>query len=271
MLLKVLLPIHQGQIILICYFQCSALLSAVDESTATCIPAVNRPHEKKLPGWSELIKPYQEDAKFYYALWLSYGKPLNCDLHNAMKHYRNQYHFAIRRLKRNQENIKNQKLLDHCLNGNSTNLIKEFKKQNNSQTPKSTVIDGNSNDQSIADSFSEKYQKNDSTNNLLHEINVLDQSINDNNFVKVENLSTSVVYQALQSLKNTKNDNVFTFKSDALIHGADILVKYFTLLFQSFLIHGYVPSILSTSTLQPIIKDKLGNKSFLTTNECSTI
>ena len=155
MLLKVLLPIYQGQIILICYFQCSALLSAVDESTA------------------------------------------------------------------------------------------------------------------IADSFSEKYQKNDSTNNLLHEINVLDQSINDNNFVEVENLSPSVVYQALQSLKNMKNDNVFTFKSDALIHGADILVKYFTLLFQSFLIHGYVPSILSTSTLQPIIKDKLGNKSFLTTNECS--
>ena len=150
------------------------------------------------------------------------------------------------------------------MNGNSTNLIKEFKKQNNSQTPKSTVIDGNSNDQSIADSFSEKYknlyQKNDSTNNLLHEINVLDQSINDNNFVEVENLSPSVVYQALQSLKNMKNDNVFTFKSDALIHGADILVKYFTLLFQSFLIHGYVPSILLTSTLQPIIKDKLGNK-----------
>ena len=146
------------------------------------------------------------------------------------------------------------------MNGNSTNLIKEFKKQNNSQTPKSTVIDGNSNDQSIADSFSEKYQKNDSTNNLLHEINVLDQSINDNNFVEVENLSPRVVYQALQSLKNTKNDNVFTFKSDALIHGADILVKYFTLLFQSFLIHGYVPSILLTSTLQPIIKDKLGNK-----------
>ena len=243
---------------------CENLLSAIDDATTHNIPPVSRPKEKKCPGWLAMVKPFQDDAKFYHAIWISYGKPKDCPLHDTMKRSRNNYHYAVRRLKRNEEEIKNQHLLDHCLKGKSSNLIKEFKKQNQCRPQKTSVIDGQCTDQNIANNFGKiyknLYQKNNSSELLNTQIYDLESKITANNYAEIESLSPSVVYQAISSIKNCKNDNAFSFKSDALINGKDVLTNYLTVLFQSFLIHGYIPHSILTSTLQPIIKDKLGDK-----------
>ena len=61
--------------------------------------------KKTIAGWTEEVKVFQEEAQFYYSLWLSAGRPNNTDLHWAMKHSRNQFHYAVRRAKRNEETI----------------------------------------------------------------------------------------------------------------------------------------------------------------------
>ena len=78
------------------------IFSAIDR----CIENVakkqrnNIPKAKVVPGWSELVRPFCDQAKFWNAVWISAGKPLNCVLHNIMKRTRNQYHYAIRKCKR---------------------------------------------------------------------------------------------------------------------------------------------------------------------------
>lgn len=243
---------------------CQSVLGAIDDATLTNIPPVSRPKEKKHPGWLKMVKPYQEDARFYHAVWVSYGKPLNCPLHDTMKRSRNSYHYAVRRLKRNAEAIKNHQLLEHCLNGNSTDLIKEFKKQNQCDRQNVTVIDGHCTDQNISNNFGkiykDLYQSNNSSELLKDQIYYLESNINASNYSEVERLNPSVVYQAIESLKSCKNDNNFSFKSDAVINGKDVLTNYLTVLFQAFLIHGYIPHFILSATLQPIIKDKIGDK-----------
>ena len=65
------------------------------------------------------------------------------------------------------------------------------------------------------------------------------------------------MFQAISSLHKNKSDNTYAWKSDAIIYGGDILSNYFTLLFHSFLLHGYVPKSLLSCTLKPIMKDSL--------------
>ena len=62
-------------------------------------------------------------------------------------------------------------------------------------------------------------------------------------------------------LDRGRNDSLYKFKSDAFVVGKDILSEYLALLFQSAFIHGYLPNTILLAKLQPIIKDKLGNKS----------
>ena len=59
------------------------VLGAIDR----CIESVakkqrnNIPKAKVVPGWSELVRPFCDEAKFWNAIWISAGKPLNTVLH----------------------------------------------------------------------------------------------------------------------------------------------------------------------------------------------
>ena len=65
---------------------------------------------KVVPGWSEAVKPFREDAMFWHAVWKSSGKPLNNSIHHTVKRTRNLYHYAIRKCKKSVEQIKKNKL-----------------------------------------------------------------------------------------------------------------------------------------------------------------
>ena len=245
------------------YF-CNSIMHAIDSATSNNIPPAKIPNEKRTPGWSDMVKPYQDDANFYYAIWVSYGKPLNCPLHNTMKHYKNLYRYSIRRLKRQEESIRNDKLLEHCLKGNSKNIVKEFNQQNPNRQHAADIVDGYSSSDDISNNFAsiykDLYQKNDSSDLLNAQLDGINSNISAENFTEVDQLTPAVVYQAISSLHKSKNDNSYNFKSDAVIQGKDSLVKHLTLLMQAFLIHSHVPKDILISSLHPIIKDKLGDK-----------
>lgn len=242
------------------------LLEAIDASVKAKIPSTRSNHnDKVVPGWSSLVKPYQNDANFWHSIWLSYGKPVNCELHNVMKRTRNAYHYAVRKVKKNRAKIQQDKMVDSLISGGTSNLLKELKSQRLGNTNNiATKIDGHSGSVNIAKHFSSIYSKLYSKNNSDEEMNDFLGDLNNNiglqNLSEIENVTPQIVYQAICSLHNNKSDNFFDWKSDALLNGSDILTDYFTLLFHSFLMHGYVPSSLLTCSLQPIIKDNLGDK-----------
>ena len=53
----------------------------------------------KVPGWSLHVKPFKDSAMFWHSIWVSFGKPVNNQLHNVMKHSRNKYHYKVRKQK----------------------------------------------------------------------------------------------------------------------------------------------------------------------------
>ena len=43
---------------------------------------------KVVPGWSEAVKPFRDDAMFWHVVWKSSGKPLTTSIHHTMACYK---------------------------------------------------------------------------------------------------------------------------------------------------------------------------------------
>ena len=81
------------------------LTESVDTSVKNNIPMSNyansnKPRGSVVPGWSEYVKPYRENAQFWHAIWVSLNRPLAGEVYNNMKHTRNLYHYAVRKVKK---------------------------------------------------------------------------------------------------------------------------------------------------------------------------
>ena len=88
---------------------------------------------------------------FWNEVWKSAGKPLHGQLFNIMKKSKNVYHYQIRKLKKSENMIKKNNLLDACLNGNS-DLFKEIKKLRRHENTIATDVDG------VKDNISEYFK-----------------------------------------------------------------------------------------------------------------
>ena len=70
------------------------VLKVISDSATETLPVTSgggnkSPHRKETPGWKEHVQPYRGQARFWHSIWLSAGKPMNCELHNIMCRTRN--------------------------------------------------------------------------------------------------------------------------------------------------------------------------------------
>ena len=236
------------------------VLEVIDKCIAKFIKRKrkNIPKAKVVPGWSDIVKPFCEDAKFWNAIWISAGKPINTTLHNIMKHSRNKYHYAIRKCKRAAEAILRDKMLTSSIDGND-NIFDKIRKMRNVRTNVPDVIDG---DKSPVERFSEVYRNlynsaNDKgeTMGLYNEIDTL---IHKPAIEDVEMVTEEIIGQAISEIKPNKKDPIFTFNSNCIRHAPISLHRHIANIIKLFLIHGHASDILLVSTIVPLIKDKLG-------------
>ncbi len=237
------------------------VLEAVDSSIKSITKGKrnNIARAKVMPGWTEVVQPFREEAMFWNAVWTSAGKPINTSLHQIMKKTRNQYHYAIRKCKRATENIKKDKLLNACVAGKN-NIFDELRKMRSVQKKSPSVIDGNSNP---AERFAEVYNKlynctqdADDTENILRSV---ESNINENSLQDVDLVTADVIEEVVKEVRTRKNDPVFKFNSDCIKRAPKSFFQHISNMIKSFLIHGHVSNLLLVATIIPLIKDKLGD------------
>ena len=104
------------------------VMDAISQSVGSNIPMSSSSANSRtpMPGFSDFVKPYREDSLFWHAIWVSAGRPQNTQLHLVMKSTRNKYHYAIRKVKRQESEIRKNKMLQECLNGNINNILKHI-------------------------------------------------------------------------------------------------------------------------------------------------
>ena len=106
------------------------VLEAVESAAGECLPVSgggNSSNFTVTPGWSEYVKPFCEESKFWFSVWQSAGHPTGGDLYNVMKNSKLQYKYAVRRLKRANNRIQNDKFVEGIIHGGK-NIFSEIKK-----------------------------------------------------------------------------------------------------------------------------------------------
>ena len=243
------------------------VLEAIETATENTLPksvlaGTKVSGKKRTPGWSEFVKPYLEESKFWNSLWESAGKPSGGDLFNAKKQSKQQYKYAVRRLKRAGESIQNNKFVDNIVKG-GTNIYDEIKKFRGSGKSCSSRVDDEVGSSNIADHFagiySELYNKVDYGPDLDILGSNIEKRVGQQCMDIVYRINERVVEQALKQMKGNKSDEMFEFQSHCFIHGPPELVTHLTYLLRSFVSHGVVPHFVLLCTLLPLVKDNLGD------------
>ena len=217
-------------------------------------------HKPKIPNWSEDIEPFRENAHFWHSVWISAGKPINCQLHGIMKRTRNRFHLLIRKKKRLLERVKRDEMLAACL-ANDSSIFDAIKRKRKCKQVIPSVIDGH--DKDIPEYLASKYEKlynsvNDEENLMILRRH-LEGSINQEDIRFVQKIDSSVLQSSARKLKPGKTDPVLKITSDFIMNAPEIVFQLLSLCLKSYMIHAHVTDFLLTSMLVPIIKDKLGD------------
>ena len=242
-----------------------SLLDSLSFAANECLPTPGKDSKNKklvtVPNWQDEIKPFKENAMFWNAVWQSAGRPINSVLHNVMKRTRNVYHLLIRKNKRMANTMKKNKILAACFADNQLDIFKEIKKLRRCPPSVATCIDDESDD--IPNHFANIYK--DLYNSVNDNVEVEDirmsicRHIKDSCIEEVIKVTPEVVRRAASHLRTNKSDPAYNYSSDCFKNAPDVFYRHLSDIFQEFLIHGHVSSILLISTLVPLVKDKLGD------------
>ena len=253
------------------------LLGKMVDSAWTCLEATQGTtgdqgsRKFTIPGWNSQVKPFQGEARFWYSLWVSAGKPIHSstpgiehDLFKFMKYSRNQYHFAVRRAQNSVIQTENEKLIAKVGSSDLFEEIRNICKDRKSEL--ASVVDGAYGSERISNLFKNIYE------NLYNEQSDVNQEIidtiyngvhsNRNESIEiVELFDENLVKAAIKKLKTDKSDVSGQFTSDCLKSAPDVFFSHLASLFRSFLTHGYISQDLIVCALCPIVKDPNGDVS----------
>ena len=220
---------------------------------------------KSTPGWDEYISPIKEDLNFWFNVWVSAGRPQNTTLHNVYRNVRHQYHYAIRKLKNHEREIKNNRYIDAATNGKINDILKELKQQRKPTVNLSSKIDNITDPQSISNHFGSIYKNIYNVHRDQDELNELsgnvDEDLNNNDVIWLYKITPQLIQKLIKKLKSEKNDEHFSFKTNAFHVTGFLLSKPLCLLIKSYLVHGHFTNQFLYSSLVPIVKDKRKKKS----------
>jgi exonuclease III len=231
------------------------VLEAVDIAAGDNLHNTTQNSVKKrppTPGWSEEVKPFQDNAFFWHQVWQSAGRPINTELHTIMKRTRNVYHYHVRKCKKAENSIRRNKLLDACLNGNGE-VFAEIKKLRKSTPVVASSMDGvkENVEEHFKDIYKNLYNSIDDEANILNLLDVINNGINYTDTHDVKKVTPDIVKEAAKHLKDGKSDAVHVFSSACIKNAPDILFKLLSVVIRSFLFHGHVTMYLLLATLVP--------------------
>ena len=194
--------------------------------------------KKNTPGWNEVVKPSHEEAKFWWALWISSGRSRACDnnLFQNIKSSKAQYKYAKRRLNNSAEQIQNNAYVSSDLSG-SGSIYSEVKKFRGMYRTVSSRIDEVVGSENIPNHFAHKYSdlynKYDLGKQFEDLSNLVNSSVGEDHLEDIE-----LIKEALKKMKSGKSDVLYEFNSDCLLNAPEALLIHLSNLFRIFLVHS---------------------------------
>ena len=216
----------------------------------------------RLPGWKENVEPLKQDAKFWYAVWLSSGRPSTGALHSVMVNTKVKYRCAVRQAQRQANKEKAKGLLDAALLGDKV-MMQQMRKamgcKKTAQEIPSSLEDAVGHAE-IVEKFRQLYEQlyNSCGSDIEMEglKQLLEEKITCLAEGEVAKVTGSAVRRACSRMKAGKIDVSQAYSSDVFLHGPNLLHDHLASVFRSFLVHGTVPLAILACSFMPLLKPR---------------
>ena len=210
-------------------------------------------------GWYDFVKPLHSEAREAFLQWRANAKPRHGALFDKMKQSRARFKYALRSCKRDEERIQADNLANKLLQKDDKMFWKEVKKINASGGKTlADCIDGVSGDQKICDMWKGKYDDLLNSNK-----DVIDRDFVLSEMNKITNepvrFECTEVKNALKSLNNGKSAGLDLLCGEHFKYAHSSISIFISMLFNSIISHGYIPSEIMQTAICPIVKDKRGS------------
>ena len=245
---------------------CHEVFQSISNAVSNNIPRanINSKMYDPVPGWNDSVKELKDKSIFWKSVWVSAGRPLDNNLHRLMKTTRNKYHYALRKVKKQEEAIRKNKFLQACLNNKIEDIFSELKSMRSKGSQISKVIDGKNQQPEIAEHFKDIYKQIYNVHDDTTELNRIrvqnSQNIKITDCHIVNRITPDIVQKSIKNFHNGKNDSFYEWRSDALKHAKELIATPLSDLLKSMIIHGHIPPMFLLCSLIPIIKDNKASK-----------
>ena len=146
---------------------CNNIIYICLNAAETYIPPKKRRH-KCIPGWSSEVGSAKEKVIMWHKIWKDNGSPHGGTLAEIRRSTRAHYHYVLRKVKRNEQGIRNSKLASAMLTNSDKQVWKAVKSINGNTKQCVNTIENCSDPQSITTLFAEKYELLYSSVNYCH-------------------------------------------------------------------------------------------------------
>ena len=232
---------------------CSSLDSIPSSKSSDCRSYI-------VPGFNDYVKDLHSVARSDYVVWRDAGKPRSGTPCSNMRRSRLQFKYALRQCRMNEDAIRADKYAKSLLDKDILSFWKHIRKSNNARVPLATTIGGITGENEIAEMWQNHYKS------ILSSVktNSRQQFVtNKLSSIRGESIlfSTSDINVALHSLKSGKSCGVDGLAAEHFLFAHRITHVFLSLLFNTFIIHGYLPADFMKTAIVPIIKNKTGDTS----------
>ena len=213
-----------------------------------------------IPGWNDEVKQFYAVARDTFLSWKRKGRPLSGVLCDRMKTSRSVFKRTLKKCKENEESIRKEKLLKNLNDKQYKEFWREATKSKNHNSTQTNIIDRETDSFNICNLFSDKYSKifNKRQKDVCERNCNLRMNEKDRQWIILK-FSKDDIQRAIKKLKhNVGMDNIH---SNHFKMCSDLFTEMISMLFSSFVIHGYIPIPMLRGTITPTIKDKFGDHS----------
>ena len=214
---------------------------------------------------SEYVQPLRDKSLFWQRMWIDCECPRNGVVADCMRRARAAYHYAIRRIKKDEETIVRERIASALLCNGERNFWNEIKRIRGNRAGINKIVDGLCDANSVAKLFADKYQ--DLYSSVSYNHTAMLELTKDVNSSLTGNFDISNcifkgrdIKLAVSHLKRFKSDGITSLSSECFINAGDDLMIYIALLFNALTIHGTAPDNFHLSTIVPIPKGHNTNK-----------
>ena len=131
----------------------NSIIAAYLRAGEAAIPCIrNRANSGRMPGWSEYVQPVREKSLFWHKMWVKCGRPRSGIVADSMRCTRAAYHYAVKMIKKNEDEIICDRFAETILTNDHRNMWLEVERLRSKTSPVSSRRDT----ESISELFAAK-------------------------------------------------------------------------------------------------------------------